>query len=379
MELALSPEEKQVQETVAKFVRKEILPLKKELEIEGQIPEGILKGIKDVGLLKGPFPRKYGGADATFTSLAVGLRELSYGSFVTGWPTFENFMLAYPLYKYGSDFLKDRYLPGLISLERMGALAFTEPNTGSDPKQIVTSAVRKNEAWEITGTKRFITLSGICDHVILFAKTTSGLTAFLVNRSQAGYKSGKRESLISWKGLDNGDIYLENYICPQDHVIGHVGQGFEILLDTEAIGKVLFSAMFVGLAQRALDLSIEYSNARLHRWVPIGNKFQMTQYKIADMAVNVEGMKALLLVACAEIDKGKNVFKRAAEVKLFVSNQVKRVAALAMEVHGAYGLSMEYEIGLLYSQAIAAQVVMGSMDIQRVIVAKETLRGRSRS
>jgi alkylation response protein AidB-like acyl-CoA dehydrogenase len=158
-----------------------------------------------------------------------------------------------------------------------------------------------------------------------------------------------------------------------------VDQGFEILLATEAVGKIAFSSLFVGIAERALDLSIQYASTRHHRNSPIGQKFQMTQFKLANMASLVASMNASLFYVTAKLDRGKDIFMDAALLKLLVAGHVKEVAADAMEIHGAYGLSEEYEIGNLYKAAISAQVVMGSLDIQRVIIAKGMLkRGASR-
>ncbi len=373
MKFEFSFEEQKVLETVRKFATEKILPMKKQIEEKGELPEPVKYELKAMGLLKAPFSERYGGVGGTFTSLVLAIKSLCYASFVPAWPVFENFMLAYPIYKFGSDFLKETYLPNLIDLECMGALAFTEPNTGSDPAQIVTTAIKKDDNWVINGTKRFITFSGTCNYMILFAKTSAGITAFLIDTSNDGYKIGKRETFIHDKSLDNGDIYFENYLCPKDHVIGPEDQGFLILLDTEAIGKILFCAMFIGLAERAVDLAVNYAKTRLHRDKPIGQKFQMVQQKIAEMAVGVEAMNAYLFGVSSRVDYAKGVFRQAAGLKLFVAQQVRDITTQAMEVHGAYGLSTEYEIGGIFKEAIGAQVVMGSLDIQRVIVAKENL------
>jgi alkylation response protein AidB-like acyl-CoA dehydrogenase len=156
-------------------------------------------------------------------------------------------------------------------------------------------------------------------------------------------------------------------------VVGKEGQGFEILLRTESIGKIAFCALFAGLAERAVDLAVQYANSRLHRGKSIGQKFQMIQFKLARMFSKVEAMKAYLFSVCSKTDRGEDIFWDSASLKLFVAQEVKDVISDAMEIHGAYGLSTEYDIGLLYQTAISAQAVMGSLDIQRVIVAKGML------
>lgn len=373
MEIKFTFEEKEIQKVVRRFAREDILPIRKEVDRQGDLPEGIKERFIEMGFLRSPFPEAYGGVDGTFTGLVIALKELSYGSMIPAWMLFENFMLAYPLLRYGSEFLKDTYLPGLISLETIGALAFTEADTGSDPTQLKTVAERVKGGWLINGSKRFITNSGICNHMILFARTGNDVTAFVVQSDKEGYKPGKRETFIHSAAFDNGDLYLEDYFAPDDHVIGEVGQGFEILLQTEAVGKIAFSAFFIGLAERALDLAVQYANTRTHRGKPIGGKFQMTQWKIARMMVRIEAMNAYLFHVCARVDRGKEIFTEAALLKLMVAEEVKAVILDAMEIHGAYGLSQEYEVADLYRTAIGAQVIMGSLDIQRVIIARGIL------
>lgn len=373
MEIRFSFEEREIERSVRRFARNELLPICRKIDETGVLPDDVREKLLSMGLLKTSFPEALGGAGGTFTGLVIALKELSYATLVPAWMLFENFMLAYPLLKYGSDVLKAGYLEPLLGLKRIGAFAFTEADTGSDPVQLKTSARRVDGGWLINGAKRFITHSGICDHLILFAKTGDSISAFLVESRRKGYRPGKRESFLHTRGFDNGDLFLEDYLAPEDHLIGQEGQGFEILLRTEAMGKVAFCALFVGIAERALDLAARYAATRTHRGKPIGAKFQMTQMKLAGMAARVEAMKAYLFHVCALVDQGKDVFLEAAALKLFVATEIKAVTADAMEIHGAYGLSAEYDIARLFQTAISAQVVMGSLDIQRVIVAKGIL------
>ncbi len=373
MDIKFSFEELEIQKAVSKFVRNDLLPIYRELDEKGELPEKTKKKFLSMGLLRSAFPEAYGGVGGSFTGLIIALKELSYASLVPSWVLFENFMLAYPLLHYGSEFLKTTYLPGLISLNTLGALAFTEDDTGSDPAQLKTVAEKANGGWIINGSKRFITHSGICDHMIIFTKTGDNTTAFLVESKNRGYIVGKRESFVHTKALDNGDVYFEDYFAPDDHIIGKVGQGFEILLRTEAIGKIAFSSIFVGVGKRAIDLSINYAKTRTHRGIPIGHKFQMTQVKLASMMTNLNAMSAYLYQVCAKVDRGEDIFMDAAALKLLVASDIKEITYDAMEIHGAYGLSEEYDVANLYRIAIIAQVVMGSIDIQRVITAKGML------
>jgi len=184
-----------------------------------------------------------------------------------------------------------------------------------------------------------------------------------------GYKAGKRESFIHSKGFDNGDLYLEDYFAPDEHVIGETGQGFEILLKTETLGKIAFCTLFVGIAERALDLSVNYANAK-PQGKSIGHRFQMTQVKLARMMSKIEAMRAYLFQVCSMVDQGKDVLFEAAALKLFVASEIKEITSDAMEIHGAYGLSNEYDVAGLYQAAISAQVVICIFDISPSLKSK---------
>ncbi len=373
MEFSFTPEELEIKKTVKKFVKKEILPVSRKIDKEGNLPEDINTKFKSMGLLTTPFPEKYGGAGGTFTGFIITLKELAYATFVPAMELLQNYILGTSILTCGSDFLKEKYLPGLISLKASGSLAFTEADTGSDPKQLKTTAKKTDGGWILNGSKRFITYSTLCDYMILFAKTEKGVTAFIIDPKNKGYRADKREKFIHTDSIDNGDLYLENYFVPDDHVVGKVDNGFEILLKTEALGKLGLSALYVGTAQRAFDLAVNYAKTRTHRGTPIGQKFQMIQVKLARMSTMVDVLNAYLFSICAKMDRGEDIFTDTAKFKLLVSQEIKSITSDAMEIHGAYGLSMEYDVEALYRTAISSQVIMGNLDIQRVIIARDVL------
>jgi alkylation response protein AidB-like acyl-CoA dehydrogenase len=377
MEIKFTFEELEVQKAVRKFVSNDLMPVAREIDETGCLPADVKEKFFAMGLLKTAFPESYGGAGGSLTALILTLKALSHASLLPAWMLFENFMLAHPLSHYGSEFLKKTFLPRLIDFDTVGAFAFTEADTGSDPAQLQTAAQKEAGGWRITGSKRFITHSGTCDQMILFAKTAETVTAFLVESGKPGYRVGKRETFVHARAFDNGEVHLEDYFAADEYVIGSVGQGFHILLETETVGKIAFSSLFVGVAERALELALDYARTRTHRNTPIGQKFQMTQYKLAEMKTKLDAMNAYLCQVCAKVDRGEDISLNAATLKLLVAESVKDITARAMEIHGAYGLSEEFEVGNLYKVAISAQVVMGSLDIQRVIIAKGMLsKGR---
>ncbi len=373
MEIKYSKEELAIKEQVKKFVKNDLMPNARKINDTGVLSDKLKKKFIDMGILKLIFPIKYGGVEGSFTGFILSLLELSHATLVPSWMLVENLMLSYPVLHFGSEFLKKTYLPDLISLKTIGALAFTESDTGSDPTQLRTIAKKIDGGWLINGSKRFITNSKICNHMILFARNEDAVTAFLVHSEDKGYRPGKREKFIHIKSFDNGDVSFENYLAQDDHVIGKVGEGFSILLQTEALSKIAFCAFYVGMAERALDLSIHYAKTRTHRDQSIGQKFQMIQVKLAEMAARLEGMKAYLMHTSSRVDQGEDIFLNSAALKILVSRDIKWITAAAMEIHGAYGLSQEYDISRLFQASISAQVIMGNIDIQRVILAKGIL------
>jgi alkylation response protein AidB-like acyl-CoA dehydrogenase len=377
VEFSFSFEELEIRRSVGKLVGNDLLPRRREIEDLHAVPDDLWAKIKDLQLLKSAFAEPYG-LGGTFTGLVVGLEAMAYATMLPPWLVFENFVLARALDRHGSNHLKQQYLPGLLGLTSIGALAFTEADTGTDVAQLKTVARPVDGGFLINGAKRFITNSSICDSMVLFAKTDEKLTAFLVHSKNLGYVPGPRERyLCAPMAHDNGDVYFEDYFAPHDHVIGRVGDGFSVLLDAEAHGKIVFCALYAGLARRALDLSIDYALARTHRGTPIGKKFQMIQVKLARMKVRVEAMQAYLWQTCAKVDRGEDITADAAALKILVGEDVTKITAEAMEVYGAYGISEDYDVARLYRTAISAQVVMGGvLDVQRVIVARSLLGQR---
>jgi len=366
-------EESEMKKTIRRFARNELLPVHRKIDEEGDLPDHIREKFLSLCILKSAFPEEYGGEGGMLINMMMALKELAYASTVPSLMLLENFLLAFPILHYGSDYLKKTCIPDLISLKSIGALAFTETDTGSDPKQLKTVAGKVDNGWIINGAKRFITYSGICDAMILFAKTETSVTAFLVEPKNKGYRVGRREKFIHTSSIDNGDLYLEDYFASDDSVIGKIGQGFEILLRTEAVGKIGFSAIYIGVAERAVDLSIQYANTKTHRGKPIGHKFQMIQVKLAEMATMLAAMNSYLYQTCATMDRGEDILAKSAVLKLMVGENIKKIASDAMEIHGAYGLTEEFDISDLFRTAISAQTVMGSLDVQRVIIARAAL------
>ena len=375
MDYNFTEEELNIRNTIRQFAKKEIALLIDQIEREKKIPEDLIQKIMDMKITGLPFPEKWGGSGASFTSLLLAIEEMSYVYLPCMFYAVVSTMTAYGFLNYASDYLKEKYLKGLLTGSLKGAWAFTEPETGSDPKQLKTKAVKDGNNWILNGTKRFITNSGIADIAVIFALTEKGVTAFVMETQNPGYIVGKREEFLAFGGTDNGDIILEDAKVEGENILGEEGQGFNILLGVEVFAKVVSCAGNVGLAQAALDYAVKYAKEKTHRGVPIGLKFQMTQWNLATMASKVAASRAFLYSVGAKMDKGENVLVESALLKIFTGAAAREVASDAVQVHGAYGLSKEYAVERIYRESKFNEVVLGSSELQRVIAANALIRG----
>ena len=374
MDYNFTQEELNIRDTIRQFAKKEIAPLVDQIEREGKMPDDLINKIVDLKISGLPFPEQWGGAGASFVSLLLAVEEMSYVYLPAMFYSLVSSMAAYGFMSFGSDYLKEKYLTGLLTGSLTGAWAFTEPDTGSDPKQLKMKAVRDGDDWVLNGTKRFITNSSKADIAVIFATSEEGVTAFVVETDNPGYSAGRREKFLAFDGTDNGDIVLEDARVESKNILGKVGEGFNILLGVEVFAKVASCAGNVGLARAALDLAVQYAKEKTHRGTPIGLKFQMTQWNIATMAAKVSASRAFLYSVGAKMDKGENVTGESSLLKIFTGSAAREVASDAVQVHGAYGLSKEYSVERLYREARFNEVILGTNEIQRVIAANMLLR-----
>jgi len=375
MDYNFTEEELSIKDTMRKFSKKEISPFIDQIENENKMPDELLSKITKMRISGLPFPEKWGGAGATYISLLLAVEELSCVYMPSIFHPLVNAMAAFGFSNFASDYLKDKYLRKILDGSINAAWAFTEPDTGSDPKQITTKAVKDGDDWILNGTKRFITNSSIAEVAAIFAATENGITAFVIDTDNPGYKIGRREKFLAFAGSDNGDVILENARVPDKNILGKVGRGFDILLAVEVFAKVTACAGNIGLAQSALDHAVKYAKEKTHRGTPIGTKFQMTQWLIATMASNVAASRAFLYSVGAKMDKGdKNLAAESALLKIFTGKCAREVASDAVQVHGAYGITSEFPVERLYRESKFSEVVLGTNEIQRVIAASALLR-----
>ena len=380
MQLELNEQQKMIQKMVREFAEKEVAPIAAELDEKEEYPIKTLEKMSKLGLLGVIIPQEYGGAGLDTISYEIVVEEISRKCASTGVVTsVHNSLAAWPIMKYGTEEQKKKYLPILAKGEKIGAFAATEPNAGSDLGAMATTAVLKGDKYIINGDKTFITSGPVAGIIIIFAVTdkeagAKGISAFIVESDMKGYKVGSIFEKLGINASQTSELIFENMEVPKENLLGAEGDGFKIALKTLDGGRIGIAAQAVGIAQAALDESIEYSKQRQQFGRPIA-KFQAIQWMIADMATSIEAARLLVLNAAYKKDQGSGKYsKEAAMAKLFASETAMDAVLKAVQIHGGYGYTKEYTVERLFRDAKITEIYEGTSEVQRMVIAGSVLR-----
>jgi len=379
MQLELNEQQKMIRDMVRQFAEKEIAPVAAELDQKAEYPTKILEKMAKLGLLGAIIPTEYGGAGLDTISYATIVEEISRKCASTGVITsVHNSLVAWPIMKYGTDEQKKKYLPPLAKGEKIGAFAGTEPNAGSDLGAMQTSAKLKGNKYIINGDKTFITSGSEAGIIIVFAVTDKnagpkGISAFIVESTVKGFKVGSIYDKMGINANHVAELIFENMEVPKENLLGKEGEGFKIALSALDCGRIGIAAQAVGIAQAALDESIEYSKQREQFGRPIA-KFQAIQWMIADMATRIEASRYLVYNAAYVKDTGVRFSKEAAMAKLFASETAMDIVIKAVQIHGGYGYTKEYTVERLFRDAKITEIYEGTSEVQRMVIAGSLLK-----
>lgn len=378
MDFQLNETQLMIRDMVRDFAASEVAPLTAGLDKTGEFPWDNYFKAAELGILGMTLPEEMGGTGSDMVSYVVAIEELSRASASLADSCMLVDMLAALLYRYGTGEQKDKYIKPLISGKMMGCFAVTEPNAGSDLAGMKTSAVRDGGHWVLNGAKMFINNAPIADMAIVFAVndkekgSRGGVTAFLVENGTPGFSRGKAEDLMGQRSLQVGQLFLEDVRVPQENILGEIGQGFRMAMSVLDSGRIEIAALALGIAQAALDESLKYAQERVQFGRPIA-KFQAIQWKLADMATEIEAARLLIYQAASLKDRGKNYTKQAAMAKLFASDIAARATTEAVQIHGGYGFTKEYTVERLYRDVKITQIYEGTNEIQRMVIARQLL------
>ena len=379
MKLELNDQQKMIQKMVREFAEKEIAPIAAELDKKAEYPKKTLEKMARLGLLGIIIPPEYGGAGLDTISYATVIEEISRKCASTGVITsVHNSLTAWPIMKYGTNEQKKKYLPILAKGEKIGAFAGTEPNAGSDLGAMKTQAVLKGDKYIINGDKTFITSGPEAGIIIIFAVTdknagTKGISTFIVESSFKGYKVGSIFEKLGINASKTSELIFENMEVPKENLLGKEGDGFKIALSTLDGGRIGIASQAVGIAQAALEESIEYSKQRQQFGKPI-SQFQAIQWMIADMATKIEAARFLVYNAAYKKDNGDRYSKEAAMAKLFASETAVETVIKAVQIHGGYGYTKEYTVERLFRDAKITEIYEGTSEVQRMVISGSILR-----
>jgi butyryl-CoA dehydrogenase len=373
MDFDLSQEQKMIQETIRKFAKEEIAPAARENDKKARFPQEIFKKLADLGFMGTPIPEEYGGAGFDYISHAIVAEEIGrVDSSLRGTYSVQVSLVELPLFVFGTEEQKKKYLPKLAGGEWIGCFGLTEPNAGSDPASMISSAVKDGDDYILNGQKTWITNAGLADLAIVYAKTEKdagarGITAFLVERGFEGFSTKDIHDKLGLRASNTGEIFLENCRVPKESVLGEVNKGFKVALSTLDFGRYTVAAGCVGAAQGCIDICKDYAKQRIQFGKPIAS-FQLIQQMIADMVVECEAGRLLVYRVGDMKNKGRPNTRETSIAKYYCSEMVNRVAYKATQIHGGYGFSGEYDVERFYRDARINTLYEGTSQIQQLII-----------
>jgi len=360
------------------FTNKEIKPLAQKIDEEEFIPHELIKKLGEVGFLGTMFPEEYGGGGFGKLGYCVMMEEISRGCSSTATMVGAHQSIGTnAIFIGGSEELKNKYLPKLCSGELIASFALTEPEAGSDTFNLKTEAKNTGNKWILNGSKIWITNAGIANVFSVFARTSKGITGFVVEADSPGITIGPPEKKLGIKGSTTNSITFENVEVPEENIIGTEGRGFLIAMKTIEGGRLTIGACCLGASRELLELSTNYAKQRKQFGESI-SKFQAVQFMLADMAAKIYPMESIVYRCAYDFDQGKDVSFDAAVVKLYASEAMTEVADKALQVHGGMGFSRELPMERYYRDARILRIFEGTTEIQKMIIGRHVIKSNGR-
>jgi len=379
MNFEFTEDQKMIQQTAREFAQEEIAPSSVERDKHEEFPKEIVKKMGELGFLGMMVDPEYGGAGMDTLSYVLAMEEISKVDAAAGViMSVNNSLVTYGIQKYGSDELKHKYLVPLATGQCIGAFCLSEPEAGSDATSQKTEAVHNGDHWELTGTKNWITNGQSATYYLVIAQTDRekahrGITTFLVEKGWQGFEQGVKEDKLGIRSSDTCSLHFNKTPVPDANVVWEVGKGFNFAMDTLNGGRIGIAAQALGIAEASLEAAIKYSKERKAFGSYI-SEFQAIQFKLADMAMNLEAARLLTYEAAALKDAGKKYIKEAAMAKLFASKVAVNNALEAIQIHGGYGYVREYLVERYLRDAKITEIYEGTTEVQNIVIARELLK-----
>jgi alkylation response protein AidB-like acyl-CoA dehydrogenase len=377
----LSEEHESFRRAVREFAEKELAPIARKIDKENKMDMSMIKKAAALGLFGVSFPAEYGGAGGDELSLTVATEEIARFSAATSAVIGASYLVSTPIFVFGTEAQKKKYLVPLVKGERIGAHAMTEPGTGSDVAAITTTATKKGNKYVINGRKMFITNGDKAETFLIFARTSPmesekrhrGITAFIAEKGMPGLNVGQRIDVIGLRGDQPVELTLDNLEVPEENIVGELGGGVKIALSTYDHGRVGVSAQGTGLAQAALEAALNYSTQRQTFGNPLLT-YQQVQFKIAEMTAAVHTARLLTYWAATRSIKGKDYILASSIAKITATEAAERNAHMAMLIMGAAGVSTDMDVERILRDSQIIKTYEGTNDIQRLTIMKEVAK-----
>ena len=385
----LTDVQEEILAAVHDFVENEIIPVANELEHADEYPTKIVEGLKELGVFGLMIPEEYGGLGESLLTYSLVVEEIARGWMPVSGVINTHFIVAFMLMQHGTEEQKQKYLPRMSTGEVRGAFSMSEPGCGSDVAAITSKAVRDGDGWKLTGQKMWLTNGGSSTLVAVLVRTDADapegasvykkMSTFLIEKTpgfgevRPGLTIPGKIEKMGYKGVDTTELVMDNLQLSNDDLLGgETGKGFYQMMDGVEVGRVNVAARACGIAIRAFELGVEYSQQRVTFGKPI-HEHQAVAFRLADMAVKVEAAHQMMVMSARKKDSGERNDMEAGMAKYLASEYCKEVVEDSFRIHGGYGYSKEYEIERLYREAPMLLIGEGTADIQRMIIARRLL------
>ncbi len=379
MDYLLTEEQKMLKETIAKYAQERIAPIADKVDKEHYYPEEIVTELGEMGIMGIAYPAEYGGAGMDFVSYFLAVEEISRWCASTGViVSAHSSLVCDPIFRFGTEEQKQKYLPDLLSGKKIGSFSLTETSAGSDSGATKTTARLEGDKWIINGSKLFATNGKEASVFVLIASTdprqkTKGISAFIIDSDTPGYSIGKLEKKLGIRGSSTAEIILDNCVVPKECLLGEVNKGFKISMITLDGGRLGIAAQALGIARASIEDAIQYSKERHQFDQPIAN-FQAIQWMISDMITEYQSAWLLNWRASKMKDMGLNYSTEAAMAKLKASEVASFCANKCLQIHGGYGYTEDFRAERYLRDAKITEIYEGTSEIQRLVISRSALK-----
>jgi alkylation response protein AidB-like acyl-CoA dehydrogenase len=373
--MLLNESQRLIRDTMRSFARERLAPFAAEWDRSHAFPREALGELGRLGAYGIVIPERYAGAGLDYVSLAVALEEIAAGDGATSTiVSVQNSVVCGPIFAFGSEAQKERYLKPLAGGAKLGCFCLTEPQAGSDAAAIATRAERQGDAFVLNGVKQFITSGKHADVAVVFAVTDKsagkkGMSAFIVETATPGYVVARVEEKLGQRASDTAQIVFENCRVPAANLLGREGEGYRIALSNLEAGRIGIAAQSVGMARSAFESALSYAGERRSFGKPLV-ELQAISFRLADMATEIEAARQMVWHAASLRDAGQPCLKEASMAKLFASEMAERVCSAAIQIHGGYGYVADFPVERIYRDVRVCQIYEGTSDIQRLVIGR---------